>query len=296
MSGLTSKLLSAELLKVRKRWLPWILLFVMLLGTGFQVWIGGFLSWKFDEAEFKEASLRAFALPWALPSLLDSGQYWGSFFVGVLAASSVATEHNWGTVRQALIRGQTRSGYLTVKLVGLVLLSAVGLLVALLFGIIMSIVATSAAGETVTLDAPGGGTSVPEALLMVLRAGYCVIPYGLLAFCLTVVSRSTTLGVVGSFIYLIVESILIAILRELGGPAPEINSFLLGHNVAGLLAANTIGSGDFNTISFRDNPFPGETPNPWTAAVVIAAYSAALLVTAYGVFQRRDLGVESGGG
>jgi ABC-type transport system involved in multi-copper enzyme maturation permease subunit len=296
MRPLTAKLLAAELLKVRKRWLPWVLLFVMLFGTGFQIWIGGFLSWKFDEPEYRDASLRAFVLPWAIPSLLDSGQYWGSFFVGILTASAVATEHNWGTVRQALIRGQTRSGYLTVKLVGLVLLSTIGLLVTLAFGVIMALIATSAAGEPVTLDAPGGGPSVAEIALMVLRAGYAVIPYGLLAFCLTVVSRSTTLGVVGTFLYLILESIVVAILRELGGPAPDINSFLLGHNVSGLLAANTIGTGDFNTISFRDNPFPGETPNPWTAAVAIAVYSAAFLFIAYSVFRRRDLGVDSGAG
>lgn len=296
MQPLTARLIAAELLKIRKRWLPWVLLFVMCFGTGFQVWIGGFLSWKFGDSESSVGALRAFALPWALPSLLDSGQYWGSFIVGVLAASAVATEHNWGTVRQALIRGQTRSSYLTVKLTGLVLLSAAGLLIALVFGIVMSVIASKAAGEPVTLDAPGGGPSVADVLLMVLRAGYAVIPYGLLAFCLTVVSRSTTLGVVGTFLYLILESIVVAILRDLGGPAPDINSFLLGHNVSGLLAANTIGAGEFNTLSFRPNPFPGDTPNPWTAAVVIAVYSAAFLFIAYSVFRRRDLGVDSGGG
>lgn len=124
---------------------------------------------------------------------------------------------------------------------------------------------------------------------MVLRAGYAIVPYGMLAFCLTVVSRSTTLGVVGSFIYLIMESILVAILNGLGGPAPTINSLLLGHNVAALLAANTIGSGAYNAMAFRDNSFSSDTPHPAAATLVIAIYCLIFLVIAYQVFRRRDL-------
>jgi hypothetical protein len=174
------------------------------------------------------------------------------------------------------------------KLVGIVLLSTAGLLVALAFGIILSIVATVVAGIDVTLDVPDG-PSVPELLLMVLRAGYAIIPYGMIAFCLTVVSRSTTLGIVGTFIYLIMASIIVAILEGLGGPAPTINSFLLGHNVTGLLAANTIGSQPFNTVAFRDNSFAADSPDPLAATFVIAAYTVAFFAIAHWVFQRRDL-------
>ncbi len=297
MRGLTANVIAAELLKVRKRWLPYILVFVLILGAGVMVWLGGFTSWKADSglgSEERRMALQTFVLPWCLVSLLDTGQFWGSVIVGVLTASMVATEFGWGTARQALVRGQTRAQYLTVKLAGIVIISAALLLTALAVGIIFSLMATAIAGEPITLDVPDG-PSVPELVLMVLRAGYAVIPYGLLAFCLTVVGRSTALGVAGTLMYMIAESILLGILQGLGGPAPTIQAFVLGHNASAVLSANVIGNENFNSIAFRNNPLPADVPDPAVGALVIALYCAAFLAIAYGVFGRRDLGIESGG-
>jgi len=291
----TASILSAELLKIRKRWLPYLLFLVMVAGVAMIIWAGGYASWKTDEAQYQGAALRTFALPWSLVALVDSGQFWGSFLIGVLVASGVATEYNWGTVRQALIRGQTRRQYLTVKLLGLATVSAVSLLAALAIGMLFSVMATAIAGEPITFDVRGG-PSVPEVVLIVLRAGYGILPYALLAFCLTVVSRSTAMGVAGILVFLIGEAILSGILSGLGGPAPTIRAFLIGHNVSALLAANAIGPGEYNSVAFRDLPVASELPPATTAALVIAAYCAFFLAITYTVFQRRDLGVESGGG
>ena len=298
MKGLTASIIAAELLKVRKRWLPYILVLLLIVGAAVMVWLGGYVAWR-TEAEVEPENLRlalhTFVLPWSLVSLLDTGQFWGSFVVAVLTASMVATEFGWGTARQALVRGQTRVQYLTAKLLGIIVLSAAGLLLALAAGIVFSLMATAIAGEPITLDVPGG-PSAPELVLMVLRAGYAVIPYGLLAFCLTVVGRSTAVGVAGTLLYLIGEAILLGILHGLGGVAPTIESFVLGHNTSAVLSANVIGSENFNSLAFRNNPLPGELPDPAVGALVIALYCALFLAIAYGVFQRRDLGIESGGG
>ena len=285
------RLLFAELLKIRKRWLPYLLFLVMLAGVNMIIW-GSYGEWASNEPGSAQAGLHTFALPWSLVALVDSGQFWGSFLIGVLVASGVATEYNWGTVRQALIRGQTRRQYLTVKLLGLATISAVSLLAALAIGVLVSLMATAIAGEP---DVPGG-PSFPEAVLIVLRAGYCILPYALLAFCLTVVSRSTAMGTAGILLFLIGEAILSGILGGLGGPAPTIRAFLIGHNVSALLAANTIGAAEYNSLAFRELPVASELPPATTAALVIAAYSAFFLAITYAVFQRRDLGVESGGG
>lgn len=297
-TGLTVSILAAELLKVRKRWLVYLLLLVLIAGAAIQVWLGGYAPWKADsalDAAGRRMALHTFVLPWSLVSLLDTGQFWGSFIVGVLAASVVATEYGWGTVRQALVRGQTRSQYLTVKLLGITVLSAVVLLVALAVGVIFSLMATAIAGEPITLDVPGG-PSAPDLALMVLRAGYAVVPYGMLAFCLAVIGRSTTLGVVGTLLYLIGESILLGVLHNVGGPAPTIQAFVLGHNASAVLSANAIGTENFNSLAFRNNPLPADVPDPAIGALVLAVYIAIFLGIAYYVFQRRDLGVESGGG
>lgn len=286
-------MLAAELLKVRKRWLPYLLLLIMVAGAAIHIWLFGYAIWLNEPLDpgapdFGQSSLRTFALPWSLATLLDTGQFWGAILVGILAASMVATEDGWGTVRQALVRGQTRSQYLMTKLLGIALVAITSLLAALAAGLCFSAIATALADRPITFDVPGG-PSLPEAALMVVRAGYMVLPYALLAFCLAVVGRSTTLGVVGTLLYMFVEVILVAILGELGGPAPEIRAFFMGHNVNALLAANRIGIGDYNSLVPRAPPQASELPDPVVAALVLGLYCLIFLAIAFVVFQRRDL-------
>jgi len=274
----TSNMLAAELLKVRSRWMPYALLLLMTAGAAILIWLGGYGSWVEErndpEFGYGQESLRTFALPWSLTGLLDSGQFWGAVLVSILVASAVATEHGWGTVRQALSRGQTRSQYLTAKLLGIAIAAAITLLLAFGVGVGFSVIATALADRPITLDVPGG-PSVPGVALMVLRAGYGIIPYALLAFCLAVVGRSTTLGVVG-------------ILGEQSGWAADARAFLPGHNVQALLAANRIGSLGGNSLAPRD-PALTDLPDPGIAALVLAAYCAGFLAIAFVIFQRRDI-------
>lgn len=287
-------LLAAELLKVRKRWLIYILIAVMVGGAAVQIWLGGYASWRGESAEYRDDALRSFVLPYALPVLLETGQSWGSILVGVLIASVVATEYNWGTVRQAVLRGQTRAEYLTVKLLSLAGLSTASLLVALGVGLLFAVMASAIADQPITFDAPGGPSAF-EALLMILRAGYCILPYALLAFCLTAVGRSTALGVAGTLMFVFGEAIMIGILIGIGGVAADIAAFLPGHNVNAIMTVNRIGSGNFNSPALRDIGLaPSELPNPWTAALVLAIYCVAFLTISYVVFQKRDMTAGAG--
>ncbi len=284
-------LFGAEILKTRKRWMPYVIFIVILIALAFQMFPAGYLSWT-EAQEFdiqgKGNGLRTFALPWSIPTLLDSGQFWGSIFIAILTSSVVATEHSWGTVRQALARGQSRSSYLTVKLCGIIIISAALLLGGLFAGILLSLVLTAIAGEPVTLDVPDG-PSVPEIGLMVFRAGLGIVPYGLMAFSLSVVARSTTLGLTGVLLFLFGEAIVTAILENIGGVAADLRDFSIGDNAASLLAANRIGPGDYNSLAPREHPVAADLPDVWVALVVLALYCLAFLAIAYYVFQRRDL-------
>lgn len=290
----TTEVLGAELLKVRKRWMPYVLFLVMVAGAAIQIWLAGFVSYQDpseENVEFQLNALRTFSLPWSLTALLDMGQFWGAMLVGILAASVVATEHTWGTVRQALIRGQPRSQYLTAKLLGIIVIAATTLLLALGVGVWFSVAASALEGVPVTLDIPGGdGPSIPAIALMILRAGYGIVPYGLLAFCLAVVGRSTTLGVAGIMMFMFAEAITLAILGGVGGVAADMRALFLGHNVLALLAVNRIGGfRDYNAFSPRDRPLASDLPDPTVAALVLALYCLAFLAVAFWVFRRRDV-------
>ena len=294
---LTRALVAVELLKVRKRWLPYVLLAVMLLGAAIQIWLAGYSAWRQARSQAGEdiaSALRSFVLPYSLPALLDSGQYWGSLLIGILTASAVATEYSWGTVRQAILRGQSRSDYLILKMIGVVIVGTIALLVTLGFGLLLSIWATSVAGEPVTFHPAGVNLSACEAVLMILRAGYCILPYFLLAFALTVIGRSTALGVAGILLYMIMESILVAILGGLPEPAHTIRAFTLGHNVSAVLAANNLGSAQFNSMAFRDTPIARELPSAWAGAMAIAVYCVIFVSVTFYVFQKRDMTAQAG--
>jgi len=282
-------LLAAELLKTRKRWLPYGLFAVMVVGVTLLMWPGGYVDWAVnDDPTYRQTALRTFTLPWSIPALLDAGQFWGAILVGVLAGSVVATEHNWGTVKQALIRGQSRTQFLAIKLGILTFISAVSLLAALGIGVVFSVIGTALADRPITLDVPGGPSPV-EVALMVLRAGFCVIPYGLLAFSLAVIGRSTAIGSAGVLVYVIGEAILLAVFAGIGGTMADSRSLFIGHNVNALIAANRIGSGDYNSLAFRENPDPSELPDPTIAALVIVAYCLLFLGLTLYWFRRRDI-------
>ncbi len=276
----TSAMLAAELLKVRKRWMPYALLLPLVAMLALQTFAAYFAGWRGDR---DLEALRTAVLPWSLPSLLDLIQYFGASLLAILAASAVGPEHGWGTVRQALIRGQTRSQYLTTKLLGIAVIGAIGFLLAFGIGVGFSAIVTALEDP----DLPGG-PSATDVLLMILRAGYGILPYALLAFCLAVVGRSTTLGVAGGLMYVFVEGITLAILGGIGGAAADARGFLIGHNVSALLEFNRIGSFDYVSFALRD-PTPTDLPDPWVAALVLALYCIGFLIISLAIFRRRDV-------
>jgi len=272
---------------VRSRWLPYILLLVIVAVLALQTF-GFYATWRReDDFQSRQYELRTFALPWALPAFLDTMQFLGVILLAILAASSAGTEHGWGTVRQALIRGQSRSQYLTTKLLGIALMGGLGFLLAFAVGLGFSALATALADRPITLDVPGG-PSLPEVALMALRSAYGILPYVLMAFSLSVVGRSTTLGLAGSLIYLFVEAIILAVLGGIGGAAADARAFFIGHNVSALLAANTIG-GLYFRFAPRAVPVASELPDPAIAALVLGLYCLLFLAIAFVIFQRRDI-------
>ena len=293
----TGRLVIAELLKVRKRWLPYILFGLMIGVIALIIWVAGYVTWVNEEDRafnLDPAALQTFALPWSLLVLLETGQFWGSILIAILISSVVATEHTWGTVRQALARGQTRNQYLTVKLTAIGILAVIMLLAALGVGLIFSFFATIAADQPVTFDVPNG-PSFADVVLMVVRTGYAMLPYMLLAFCLAVVGRSTTLGIVGTILYMFAEILILAILGQQGAVGENMRAFSMGHNASALLAANRIGNTDSFGFVPREPPSILDLPDPAVAALVLAVYCAAFLAIAYFVFNRRDLTAGSGG-
>jgi ABC-type transport system involved in multi-copper enzyme maturation permease subunit len=286
-------ILRAELLKMLKRWMPYVLFLLMLIGAAAVIWLFGYASYHEDDHEYRATAMRTFVYPYSVVALLDSGQFWGSaFFVAILTTSTLATEHNWGTVRTALTGGVSRTRYLTAKLLVLMLVSTAALLAALAFGVLLSLWASSAADFNIPAPHPDGFAPA-DVLLMISRTAYCILPYGLLAFAITVISRSTAMGIAGTMGYMTLEGIAVALLGTGGDALQDSRYLFLGHSVTVLMAENRFADLDFNTIAFRDLESPGQ-PGIWVATAIVGLQSLAFLAASFFVFLRRDITVSHG--
>jgi ABC-type transport system involved in multi-copper enzyme maturation permease subunit len=295
------RLIAAELRKTRTRWLPWVLLVVLLLGAGAQVWLFGYTAWWDIHNELDPevrddvpTAIHTFVLPWALPALLDAGQFWGALITGILVASVVATEYNWGTVRHAVARGQSRDEWLVVKLAGLVLIAAMMLITTLVWGVVSIIWTSSLAGFEVTLDAGSAELTAAGIVAAMLRAGMGIVPYALLAFALTTIGRSTALGATGIILFMIIETTVVGIFGALGGVWADLRTLTIAHSASSLLAANRLDDGPYVSLALRDTPDPGELLDPWLAFFILCAWCAGLLAATFYVFRRRDLRLGTG--
>jgi hypothetical protein len=281
----------AELLKTRKRWLPYVLFIIAVLGVLLIMFPAGYLGWRqADDSDpaFASTALRTFVFPYSLTALVDSGQYWGAMLTGVLAGSVVATEYRWGTVRQVLVRGQPRTRYLGIKVLVIAGMATAGLLTALAIGLLISLLTTDAAGEPITLDVPGD-PSAGDFLLMLGRSAWSIIPYGMLAVMLAVVSRSSMVSVTGIIVFLFGEALAIELMGSLGDVGEFLQDISLGENVKILMAENRFFPGDYNAISLRERPAPGEAGDAALAFLVIGAHTALYTGVAFAVFGRRDV-------
>lgn len=282
----------AEMMKIRTRWLLYVILVVMFIGAALQIWLAGVVAYHLErgDPEFGPfpPGLRTFAFPWSLHALLDSGQFWGGILVGFLVASAVATEYNWGTARGAVVRGQSRARFLAAKVLGTGLIASAMLLAAYALGIGFSLIATVLEDEPITLDVRGGPSPI-EIPLMILRAGWGVLPYAMLAFALSVIGRSTTIGATGVLVYKIIEMITLPIFNSLGGVWADLQMLFVGHHADALIAANRYSELDYNAIAFRETPRAAELPDPLLSFIVITGYTLLFAAAAFYVFQRRDL-------
>ena len=283
-----TSMLAAELLKVRGRWLPWILWFVLVAVLALTIF-GPYSSWQGGGGFLEDIERQAFVLPWSLTSILDTIQSLGSILLGIVAASLVGTEYSWGTVRSCLVRGQSRSRFLLTKLTGLATLGFVFLIAAFAAGLVFTLITTRLADQPVTLNVPDG-PSPPEVPLMFLRSAFSVLPYALLAFLLAELFHSTAAGVGGGLVYVFVEGILLAILGNIGGVAADMRLLLIGHNVNSVMELNRIGSESvFAGLILRPQPEASDLLPAAQATLALLAYCFFLAGTALWLFQRRDV-------
>ena len=285
------RLLGSEIFRMRRRWMTWIILGLIILAA-FAVY---FLVWVSTQAQIEAirsgqippqqgqtmAQLQETLLLVAPGRVQDFGigvvSGLGSVMLIVFAASHVGTEFGWGTFRTLLAHGASRTGFLVSKTVSLVLYA----LVFMVLGTLAAIGASYAVSSVANL-AIGAGVDVPEVTRVAAKSAYTFLPYMALAVAIAVWSKSAGAGIAAGLVVNFAESIVAGILVSLNRDYAQIVNWGISRNASAL---TTTASGA------ALDPTAATLPDPTRAAIVLGVYCVVFLALAYWPLRSRDVTV-----
>ena len=268
-----------EWYKLRRRWMPWIMLGLMLVVSQGFVWG----SYFFNRSEQSRGVYDNFTLPGSIPNALGLAYSIGIFLIVILTASVLGTEYRWRTLRSIIARGTGRWQYLASKAMLLALVAAGALVIVMAATAVSSLIAGALAG-----DAPSGSSDSARWLdvpIVFGKAWFAFLPYIALTAFFTVLTTSSAAGTAISLVYYYAESIVAAIFINLFTWFETAASYMLGRNATAWM---TSGDGDFAISPLMGGRF-GTFPSALHAFLVLVVYILALGGLALWRFRRRDL-------
>jgi hypothetical protein len=201
-------MLSAELLKLRRRWATYIVpavliglmaLIYLLVGV-----VGG------ARAGGGGGGSRILHFPNAYVFINQFVVGLGGLLAIAYAAAIGGADWTWGIVRVIVARGESRSGYILVKALALAIVLFIGVLISYLAGILLTMAAATMVG--VQSGNPFTGSAL-DSLLRTIAYGYVVIlERAAIGFGVAVLLKSQLAGIVSGIVLYIGEAVLSTLL------------------------------------------------------------------------------------
>jgi ABC-type transport system involved in multi-copper enzyme maturation permease subunit len=212
------RMLSAELLKLRRRWATYVVLAVLIgLMALVYVLIGTVGRAPGGSGGGGVGILR---FPTAFTAIDQFVFGLGGLLAIAYSAAIGGADWTWGIVRVVVARGESRSGYVLVKALALAIVLLIGVLIAYVAGILLTLLAAAMVG--IRTGNPLAGSSL-DSLIHALGYGYVVVlERAALGFGVAVLLRSQLAGIVAGIVLYIGEAILTGLLVVLtlrGSPA-----------------------------------------------------------------------------
>jgi ABC-2 type transport system permease protein len=272
-----TRLITAELLLIRKRASTWILL---------AIWTALALTFAYvvPYIQYTNNSQRGLAdlLPENLVGTLLAGfPFFGGVLALMLGVLSVGSEYGWGTLKTLFTQGPGRLRVFGAKLIAVAGVLLLFVLVVFLLGALASVAIAANEGAEVTWP----GTWL---LVRSIAGGWLVFAvWAALGLFLAVVTRGTALATgIGILYAFVVEGLLSALAREVS-LLDGLVEFFVRANGYSLVAVLGVSSEDVSDSG------PGSFSGPFVtgdqALLVLAVYLAAFVVAAGWVLRRRDV-------
>lgn len=189
-----------------------------------------------------EATSTALRLPTSLNIVVETAFVVGSVLIIVLVGTIVGGEFSIGTIRLLFTRGPTRTQFLIAKLGTMLVVTFLGVAVMVMLGVLVGQALNPLSGIAQNGDYFSAAW-FGHALLYLLAAMLGWLVYGIVALFFGILGRSTVAGVVGGFLWLVLELILSSVLGLIGsfssGPfgnfLKAIPDYFIGNNIGALL-------------------------------------------------------------
>lgn len=141
----------------------------------------------------RTASLLLVTFPGAYSLILSFILGLGGLFAVIYGAAVAGSEWTWGTLKNAVARGESRSRYMVLSFIAVTVFLGMGLVLAYLSGVIVAILAAGLAGvPTNGLDDAATLGKLPDELA---RGWLAVTEAGALGFAIATVARSQLAGI-----------------------------------------------------------------------------------------------------
>ena len=201
----------------------------------------------------------------------------------VLIANGMGSEYGWNTIRPYLLCSESRSKMFTSKLIADAIFVVAGMIIGVITVILLGVLFTAIRGFSWNL---GAGTSsfTGHQLLNFVRAFYVILPYALLAFLFTVLGKSTAAGIGFGIGASVIESIITGLLSNAHGWLAKIPDYLLSTNISKITSLSGA-SGGVAIHAGTNTPVPSSLH----AFIVVAVYCVVFIATSFTIFQKRDV-------
>lgn len=267
-------LLAAEWIKLRKRWMPRIIVIIMLA-------IIALIFWGIGTSSSQRINL---FMPRGWVIALYMAASFAPFIWPVLGGSWAGSEYSWGTVRLVLSRRPDRVRWLAAALIVLILAALVALLLTLVLGALAGAVVAFFTGNPAfdTIKLPSSYPGI--AFKMFLATWYILAFFLVLSYTLGTIFRSGAVGIGGGIGISVAQLVISGIFNGLGGRWKEF--------AAHLPYAYTSGLPDRLISEGTSNNFIGsllEKPSIPECIIGLAVYMVILLAIAVAVVRTRDV-------
>ncbi len=271
-----------EWFKLRRRWMPWVLLAVLIAATQVPYWAMYALN------ALGEAFLDSLLLPNGVGLGLTFGNTVLVVVIVIWTSSALGSEYSWGTFRAVLAKGAARWQFLAAIFVLMTATGAAWLLVMCL--------GMGASGLVVgVIEGEGGIATAGEwstVLVQLGKSALAFVPYIAVAMFFAVLTTSANTATAITLVYkFVVEGAIVPIVLATTDTFDGLAGFVLGRAVEAWIA-NDANSGDQGgMLAFGD---AGAMTGNLHGLLVMLVYTTVLMAVAVWLFQHRDIGGAKG--